>query len=78
MARMNTLWTTAASGVGMVVGLGIHGAMLAVALTVVRRHKPAAVLPIALAAGIDLLTTIFLPVVYALVPALMHDAVSDF
>jgi hypothetical protein len=67
---MNTLWMTASSGVGTVVSLGLHGALLTVVLTVVRRHKPAAVLPLAISAIVDLVTTILLPVAYAVVPAL--------
>ena len=73
---MNTLWATVSSGIGTIASLGLAGALLTVALTSVRRSKPAAVLPIASSAAINLATAIITPVVYAFLPLMMSRSGS--
>jgi hypothetical protein len=68
---MNTLLTTLSSGIGTIASLGIAAGLLTVALTSVRRSKPAAVLPIASSAAINLVTAIITPVAYAFLPLMM-------
>ena len=71
------LWMTLSSGIATLVSLVLYGAMLAVVLTVVRRNKPAAVMSLAAAAVINLVTTVVSPIAYAVVPVLARSEGND-
>ena len=60
-----------ASGLSTLVGLAIQIALLVVTLTVVRRHKPQAVTPLATSFGLGIATTVASAVAYPLLAAVM-------
>ena len=72
-----TTWTMAAAGLSTLVGLVIQIALLVVSLTVVRRHKPNAVAPLAASFSIGIASTMVSVVAYPLLSTVMTSAGID-
>jgi hypothetical protein len=72
-----TTWSMLAAGVSTVVSLAIQIALLVVSLTVVRRHKPQAVTPLAASFGLGLVSSLASAVAYPLLAALMTSGGID-
>jgi hypothetical protein len=70
----DTTFLMVAGSISTLLGLGVSIALLVVTLTVVRRHKPQAVVPLAASFGIGIVSTLSSVVVYPLLATVTHSS----